>query len=221
VVQTIGSEVRKELFTGSPARYPPTGHLVYGLENTLAAIRFDPDTLEPIGSSVTLIQDVYRSNTGYTTQSDESGRNEVYIRPFPDVDSGRRQVSTNGGDYPLWSPNGRELFYQCGDSFMAVEVETELALKLGKTAVLFKGTYSSGSGLINFLATPWDIHPDGKRFQREICIAAHKFTCFEKENPYEEAFRNCSAGICSVFDLCFYRTASKGRCNSITGIPVP
>ena len=41
--------------------------------------------------------------------SDESGRDEVYVRPFPEVDKGKWQVSTSGGVYPLWSPDGREL----------------------------------------------------------------------------------------------------------------
>ena len=44
--------------------------------------------------------------------SDESGKSEVYVRPFPDVDKGKWQVSTSGGDSPLWSPDGRELFYR-------------------------------------------------------------------------------------------------------------
>ena len=43
--------------------------------------------------------------------SDESGKSEIYVRPFPDVDKGKWQVSTSGGGSPLWSPDGRELFY--------------------------------------------------------------------------------------------------------------
>jgi serine/threonine protein kinase len=46
--------------------------------------------------------------------------------PFPDVDRGGKwQISTEGGDSPLWSPDGSELFYRSGESFMAVGVETE------------------------------------------------------------------------------------------------
>ena len=43
--------------------------------------------------------------------SDESGRREVYLRPFPDLDSRRRTISTSGGMEPIWSRDGRELFY--------------------------------------------------------------------------------------------------------------
>jgi dipeptidyl aminopeptidase/acylaminoacyl peptidase len=92
--------------------------------------------------------------------SNESGKNEVYVRPFPDVNKGKWQVSTNGGDSPLWSPDGRELFYHTGDAAMAVRVETDPTFKPGKPAVLFRGTYYSPIAGI----TAWDISPDGKRF---------------------------------------------------------
>jgi len=93
--------------------------------------------------------------------SDESGRLEIYVRPFPDVNRGRWQVSTSGGHTPLWSPDGRELFYLKDDSVMAVPVETGPAFKAGKPETLFRGTYvqlSTSDG------QPWDISPDGKRF---------------------------------------------------------
>ena len=41
----------------------------------------------------------------------ETGQNEVYVRPFPNVDDDKRQISRNGGDEPLWGPDGGELFY--------------------------------------------------------------------------------------------------------------
>jgi eukaryotic-like serine/threonine-protein kinase len=86
--------------------------------------------------------------------SDESGRNEVYVRPFPGVESGGRwQVSSDHGDSPLWSPDGRELFYRNDDSFLAVQVETVPTFSPAKPRVLFKGTYLY-----------WDISPDSKRF---------------------------------------------------------
>ena len=43
--------------------------------------------------------------------SNETGRNEVYVRPYPDVDDGKWQISTDGGEEPLWHPGGRELFF--------------------------------------------------------------------------------------------------------------
>ncbi len=95
--------------------------------------------------------------------SNESGRNEVYVRPFPGVEAGRSQVSTGGGDSPLWSPTGRELFYRSGDAVMAVAVKTENAFSLASPVVLFRGTYASIAASSGDLS-PWDISPDGKRF---------------------------------------------------------
>jgi len=43
--------------------------------------------------------------------SNETGRNEIFVRPFPDVDAGKWQISTGGGIQPVWAHNGRELFF--------------------------------------------------------------------------------------------------------------
>jgi serine/threonine-protein kinase len=94
--------------------------------------------------------------------SDESRKNEIYVRSFPDVNKGRWQVSTNGGDSPLWAPDGRELLYRNGDAVMAVSVKTEPSFNIVATPqILFRGTYVQQSSIEG---TPWDISPDGKRF---------------------------------------------------------
>ena len=51
-------------------------------------------------------------------ESDESGRFDIYVRPFPAVDTGRWQISSSGGTHPLWSRSGRELFFIAGDGMM-------------------------------------------------------------------------------------------------------
>jgi Tol biopolymer transport system component len=94
--------------------------------------------------------------------SNDSGRDEIYVRPFPDVTGGKWQVSTQGGTSPLWSPHGRELFYLSEDNqVMAVAVETEPTLGFQTPKVLFK---NENLGFGAYTGTPWDIHPDGKRF---------------------------------------------------------
>jgi hypothetical protein len=95
--------------------------------------------------------------------SDESGRYEIYVHAFPDVNKGRWQVSTSGGDTPLWSPDGRELFYQSDDAVMGVSAEAEPTFKAGKPETLFRGTYVRFPTSV-YDTQPWDIHPDGKRF---------------------------------------------------------
>jgi eukaryotic-like serine/threonine-protein kinase len=96
--------------------------------------------------------------------SNESGKSEVYVRPFPEVDKGRWQVSIKGGVSPIWAPNGTELFYFSEDdsSVTAVAVETEQAFSAATPTKLFSRVPYRGGG--STPGTPGDIHPDGKRF---------------------------------------------------------
>jgi serine/threonine-protein kinase len=97
-------------------------------------------------------------------ESDETGRREVYIRPFPNTNDGRWQASTNGGFAPLWARSGRELFFVDAARQMTVVPFTPgPEPRLGERRVLFllsddlyltEGDYY----------TPWDISPDGRRF---------------------------------------------------------
>jgi serine/threonine protein kinase len=93
--------------------------------------------------------------------SGESGQNEIYVRPFPEVKKNKWTISTKGGDSPLWSRDGHELFYRNGDAVIAVSVENEPTFNPGKPRILFTGAYV-GTGLVE--GTPWDISLDGKRF---------------------------------------------------------
>jgi serine/threonine protein kinase len=94
--------------------------------------------------------------------SDETGKNNVYVRPFPDVNKRKWKVSTDGGYNPLWSPDGRELFYHSGDAAMAVPVETEPDFKPGKPKILFRGSHYCPERFSDLIF--WDIDPSGKRF---------------------------------------------------------
>jgi serine/threonine-protein kinase len=93
--------------------------------------------------------------------SSETGRPEVYVRPFPDVDSHKLQVSVEGGAAPRWSPRGGELFYISGaGDMMAARVETSPTLKVGGVGRLFTPIgFQGGNG-----ALLYDVSPDGKRF---------------------------------------------------------
>jgi len=90
--------------------------------------------------------------------SNESGKFDVFVRPYPEVNGGKWPISTSGGVEPRWSPDGRELFYRNGDAMMAVAVETKPTFKAGVPKELFRGSYFSTIGM------HWDISPDGKRF---------------------------------------------------------
>jgi eukaryotic-like serine/threonine-protein kinase len=93
-------------------------------------------------------------------ESDQSGRFEVYVRPFPDVDAGRFPLSTAGGEEPVWSPTGKEIFYVAGDKMMAVPVSTVGGFVAQKPMVLFntKPYFFGGQG------RNYDVSRDGQRF---------------------------------------------------------
>ena len=93
-------------------------------------------------------------------QSNQSGRTEVYVRPFPNVDDGLWQISTSGGTRPLWASDGRELFYRRGPALMTVPVQTEPGFTPGTPEVVFESDdYPSvGNG------RDYDVSADGQRF---------------------------------------------------------
>jgi eukaryotic-like serine/threonine-protein kinase len=92
-------------------------------------------------------------------QSNESGRYEIYVRPFPDVDSGKWPVSTGGGEEPRWSRDGRTLFFINGQKLLSADVATEPTFSSQPPQKAFD--------LIDYQPTgipfPFDVSPDGKR----------------------------------------------------------
>ena len=87
-------------------------------------------------------------------ESNQSGQFEVYVRPFGRA-GGIETVSTNGGNDPVWSQDGSELFYFEGNSLMSVAVSTASpTFTMGTPTKLFEGEF-----------TPtYDVTPDGQRF---------------------------------------------------------
>ena len=90
-------------------------------------------------------------------QSNESGQLEVYVRPFPNVDDDKMLVSTDGGEHPLWSADGRELFYRGGGYLLAVPLGADPVLSAGTPERLFwMGPYSTVD------ARFFDVSADGR-----------------------------------------------------------
>jgi serine/threonine-protein kinase len=94
-------------------------------------------------------------------QSDETGKSEIYVRPFPKADEGRWQVSTAGGDEPLWSHGGGEIFFRAtSGEMMVVPVTTSPAFSAGVPAPLFQATAYAHSPSYR----AYDVTADDKRF---------------------------------------------------------
>jgi len=131
------------------AFYSPAENKTYVFLSTLAAEvmgRFSPD-----GRWL-----------AYT--SDESGRPEVYVQPFPGH-GGKWQISTAGGGQPVWNRNGKELFYASADNkLMAVDVKADSSFEVGTPRALFDVHLKSINGW------KYDISPDGQRFLANTVI---------------------------------------------------
>ncbi|MDQ3488651.1 MAG: serine/threonine-protein kinase [Acidobacteriota bacterium] len=90
--------------------------------------------------------------------SDEGGAMEVFVRELRGS-TGRWQVSNAGGEEPMWSPDGRAIFYRSESRLMRVAVETTPTFRAGLPSMLFDGVYIVGSDT----GISYEPHPDGKR----------------------------------------------------------
>ncbi|HEV8148953.1 MAG TPA: protein kinase [Gemmatimonadales bacterium] len=92
--------------------------------------------------------------------STESGQNEVYVRPFPNVGDGRWQVSVGGGREPMWAHSGRELFYKTSDDQMTVAtVVTGAGFEVRDRKALF----STADYDNDFEHARYNVSPDDQR----------------------------------------------------------
>ena len=91
-------------------------------------------------------------------QSNESGSNEVVVRPFPGPGA-QVIVSVGGGSTPVWSRDGRRIFYVSGTKLLAASVATSPAFAVTAREVLFEGNYFLSGG-----HAPFDVSPDGMSF---------------------------------------------------------
>ena len=138
--------------------------LVYGLALNLYMSRIIGDTVQheiAATQAVEIGPMVSPDGRWIAYSSDESGRFEVYVRPFPETKTTRWLVSNRGGSLPRWSRDGKELFFITSTGeLVAVPVAPGGVFSVGVPSVLFPAE-SFGAGN---LAIGYDVHPDGKRF---------------------------------------------------------
>ena len=148
---------------------PDGGRLVFKQQNPGTGYDLYALTTEGEHESAPLVATPFNDSNGEISpdgrwlayQSNESGQDEVYVRPFPDVSAGRWQVSTGGGTRPLWSRNGRELFYLAADGRLTtVPVETAgSTFAMGNPVRVLERAYVSSAP-----GRPYDVSTDGRRF---------------------------------------------------------
>jgi hypothetical protein len=156
-----------------PISYAPDGRLlvsigVQGQQRDIHVMTLDGQRkTEPLihGPANELWAEVSPDGKWVVYDSDESGQFEVYVRPYPDAYQGRRwQVSAEGGRQPVWSRDGRELYYRdFSGALMAVPVAAGSGFVPGRPIRLFDGAGYIGAGAHGGGRT-YDVSPDGDRF---------------------------------------------------------
>jgi Tol biopolymer transport system component/predicted Ser/Thr protein kinase len=93
-------------------------------------------------------------------RDDESGSNEIYVRPFPAASGGKWQISSGGGLYAVWSKNGHQLYYEAADNrIMVVDYTVDGTVFVPRKPRLWSDKQIFYTGTSNL-----DLAPDGKRF---------------------------------------------------------
>jgi Tol biopolymer transport system component len=152
----------------TPLSFTPDGTRLFYLEPN--GTQFDVGLLNLSGDRRTELlrhsafneqnAEVSPDGRGLAYDSDESGRTEVYVRPFPAIEGGRWQVSTDGGGRPAWSRDGRELFYWAvAGAIMAVPVRAGTTFTTGPPQAVVKGPYVSPQS-----GRSYDVSASGQRF---------------------------------------------------------
>jgi len=166
-----GSAPDEQLLSGNWPNYPfswsPDG-------KHLAFVAVNPTTLQDIlvlnmdqrSASTPFLETPFREGAPVFSPdgkwiayvSDDSGRFEVYARPFPGPGE-KWPISTEGGSEPVWPRGGKQMFYRAGDAMMVVDVELAPTFSAGRPRKLFDKPYERSIALW----PNYDVSPDGRR----------------------------------------------------------
>jgi Tol biopolymer transport system component len=170
-----GSGADEPLTTSSQIQFPmsfsPDGRLlvlteVKGGHNDLSVLTMDGTReVKPLAGLHTLASEgpaeISPDGRWLAYQSNESGENHIYVRPFPDASQGRYTVSPNGGTHPAWAREGRELYYiDASGMLTAVAVEPGQTFQIRGTTPLFSTTSYVASGQ----SRSYDVRPGREHF---------------------------------------------------------
>ncbi len=165
-----GSTADRRIVTGDIPNYPFSWSPD---SRTIAYVAVQPRTLQDVwavtvdgGKTQPVLTSPFREGAPVFSPdghwiayvSDESGRNEIYVSPFPGPGE-KAAVSTDGGSEPVWARTSATLFYRTGDAMMAVDVTTSPALTVSRARVLFKKPYERSIALW----PNYDVTSDGRR----------------------------------------------------------
>jgi len=157
---TGDAQLRTESTNPVPQAFSPDGQfLIYSDARDIFMLQMQGEsTSTPILATPALESGAYLAPDGrwLAYASDESGRSEIYVRPFPSIEDGRWLVSTDGGAEAAWAHDGGELYYRNGDRMMRVAVDLSSTFSYGRPEVLFEGDYDTHR------ARNYDVAADGR-----------------------------------------------------------
>lgn len=166
-------------------RHPDTGFDIWAMP------LHDADAAHPILNTIASENNPDMSKDGrwIAYQSNESGQNEIYIRPYPEL-SGKWQVSKSGGNQACWSPDGTALYFRHGVQLLKATIKTEPSLSIGTPEVVFE----SDSVILGSEGRNYDISADGTRFLMPILVENQAGSALDREliiveNWFEELKR--------------------------------
>jgi serine/threonine-protein kinase len=174
-----GTGTRERLLQGSgvdavPWAWTSDGELIFG-ENTADATSIDTLAIKGERNRRPLLTANFESGRRVRVsraalspdghwlayESDDSGNPEVYVRPYPNVDAKKWQISAGGGEAPKWARNGHTLFFLGSKALMAVRVESAPSFAFQTPEpVLDRGKYLFSTPA----ALQYDVSSDGQRF---------------------------------------------------------
>ncbi len=119
--------------------------------------------------------------------SDKSGVDEIYVQPYPGPGQ-ESTISTGGGQEPVWSRDGSELFYRTPDDLMVVTVDLGDMSRAGTPRPLFADPYArDNSGTGNIGGVPnYDVTPNAQRFVMVSDVSAGRDSVIVVTNWFEE-----------------------------------
>jgi serine/threonine-protein kinase len=154
------SPVPLRLAAGAALSWSPTGVLAYVDRGDILVLRQGEGMPEPFETSKFVESEPAFSPDGrwLAYVSDESGRLEVYVRPYPGPGE-KYPISTAGGSEPVWAHNGRELFFRNGDQMMVVDIGAGRSFTTSRPRLLFTGDFARTQNRMSY-----DVSPDGQSF---------------------------------------------------------
>ena len=174
-VKLADGTAAEELITESdapkaPAGWSPDGKLIVFVQNTgggdvwMVPVDGDKKPLPLLQSqAVELSPQVSPDGRWLAYQSNETGRPEVYVKPFPDG-PGKWQVSTDGGVFPRWRRDGRELFFYFTNNLIAADIRVAgSSIEPGVPRTLF-GLANPSAAFNHDTYNRFAVTADGQRF---------------------------------------------------------